>query len=632
VVTTDTNAPLFGVGCHAETKVCIAYGGEGVILRSTDYGKHFVRTPIGATSELRAMDYALVRDVANGPGKIGPIIVGEQGAVYVSRDDGASFVREPSGSLAFLGHVVLVPTEGVWLAAGEHGTVVRSTGNGQWNKIAFPSDRLITSLHASALGHVFAADDGGNLFRSTDGGQSFRLIRGPAPEAFITDLASDSTGKRLLATTRDDEVLRSTDGGEHFEAVSLGTKSYLSHVTSLGTKGFLIVGNDGVLLRASADLTTFRRILLLNAGALEASNFEPDTGAWVVVGKGGFIASSTHLEVAPTTRSPALLRHMNAVVFEPKRAALVAVGTDEGAMRSIDGGKSWQNVNLPVADGTTMFSIAVSEKTGTLVASGTGAALLRSTDGGAHFVATRGVTGSLSTVYAASDGSFLTAPVDEGVLRSVDDGKTWVPSKIDPGISIVNFIATKSGLVAFGLKGALFYSTDRGQSFVRSSSDNMADLRAIAVTPKAIVVVGGAGTILRSTDEGRSFSVVATGTDANLLCIAFHPAAAALIAVGNDGTILTSFDDGERWSKVSSGVTERLRLTFYDPETSQIAVIGHQGALLVSADGNRFTQYTNHTRSKLGAFVYHPPTRQFLLVGERLVGLRLRPKEDLPRL
>lgn len=623
VVATDTNAPLFGVNCHSETKTCIAYGADGLVLRSTDFGKKFVRIPLAPSVELRAMCFGSADPSRRGSTKLDAVVVGERGGIYTSSDDGTTFVREESGSTAFLGHVVAVPGAGAWLVAGERGEVLRSAGDGRWHRVAFPSQRLVTSLHSSSLGHVFAADDGGALFRSTDAGQSFAMVWGPEPGAFITALTSDVSGNTLLAVTRSGTVLRSTDGGRRFESVKLDTKAYLSRVAPLGTKGFMILGNEGTLFRAAADLQTFRRIPLDNAGDLEAFAFEPKTEAWLAAGKGGFIARSDDNKDAAVTQSQALLRHMNGIAFDSKGGALVAVGTDEGAMRSADGGKTWQNVPLPVANGTTMFSIAVSEKTGTLVASGTGSALLRSTDSGRHFAATRGASGSLSTVYALSDGRFLTASVDDGVLRSSDDGLTWKRSKMDPGISVVAFARTESTLIAAGLKGALFYSVDHGQSFVRSESDSEADLRAIAVMPRAVVVVGTAGAVLRSTDGGRHFSAVAVDSNANLMSVAFHPKLSAVVAVGNDGTILTSFDEGTTWLKADSGVSERLRLAFYEPGTSQIVVVGHAGALLLTKDGKKFTRFSNHTRSKLGAYAYHAPSGQFVLVGERIVGLRL---------
>ena len=135
---------------------------DSTILRSTDAGRSWVRTPLVRAGLLTSVRFAANVGIATGPA----------GAILRSTDGGASW--SPVGTPTDLNLFACdVTGSGRALAVGEQGVVLRSDGDGlDWQGAIFAEH----SLYACRLlddRRAFVAGAAGTILATADGGRSF---------------------------------------------------------------------------------------------------------------------------------------------------------------------------------------------------------------------------------------------------------------------------------------------------------------------------------------------------------------------------------------------------------------------------------------------------------------------------
>jgi len=209
-----------------------------------------------------------------------------------------------------------------------------------------------------------------------------------------------------------------------------------------------------------------------------------------------------------------------------------AVGHDEVALRTRDGGQTWERVNYAPENEKPLLDVWFADGQRGLAVGAYGE-LLATSDGGSTWEP-RPVNGGddfhLNAIVPAGDGTVYVAAEAGRLYRSDDGGATWqaLPSPY-PG-SFFGLLPLSNGpLLAFGLRGNLYRSSDKGQTWERIETGTEATLTsALELAPGRFVVGGMAGTLLWS--DGASGAVrkqelpgrkaivaMARGGDQNLL-------------------------------------------------------------------------------------------------------------------
>jgi photosystem II stability/assembly factor-like uncharacterized protein len=273
------------------------------------------------------------------------------------------------------------------------------------------------------------------------------------------------------------------------------------------------------------------------------------------------------------------------------------VGGDDGSvLRTVDGGRHWQNVSPPDSTGLLFRDVeAFGRDTANVLAIGPGDAsrIYRTTDGGAHW--TRTFTNADPDAFydcmaffadrrhglAVSDpahGAWQLAATNDG-------GRSWQP------LTPVRMPAALDGEFGFAASGTcLTTSGDKDAWF------------------------GGGGTaarVFRTTDRGRTWSVAATpihvGDAAGISSLAFRDRRHGL-AVGSDfgppptsasNTLARSRDGGRSWRDVPaapSGLREGAAWLRHD---------GDAIALLVGPGGSSFSTDDGRTWTAFDAGAFH---------------------------
>ena len=227
-------------------------------------------------------------------------------------------------------------------------------------------------------------------------------------------------------------------------------------------------------------------------------------------------------------------------------SALVAVGDYGTVVRSTDGGKTWQQAEVPVS--TLLTAV--------------------------HFVdALHG--------WAVGHGGV--------VLASADGGASWSLQNVlddKPVLLSVHFTDSQRGY-AVGAYGAAFVTQDGGKRWetmaVGSGSDADLHLNQVFATRQGTLFIAGeAGVAFRSTDRGGSWHKLATGVSGSLWS-GFERADGEVLLLGMSGKVIVSRDAGEHWDALATGTEQSLTSAIALPDGGLMAV--GAGGVVLRSDG-----------------------------------------------
>lgn len=242
------------------------------------------------------------------------------------------------------------------------------------------------------------------------------------------------------------------------------------------------------------------RSLLLSGHAVE--------GLAVVVGERGHILRSedggrSWQQAEVPTRAT-----LTAVYLHDKTLGW-AVGHDQVILRTRDGARTWQLLEAqPEAESPLLDIWFADAQHGFAV--GAYGLFLESADGGDSWSERRIGEGDFhfnQIVHAGVSRLYIVGEAGT-LLRSDDGGRQWQALKSPYEGSFFGALAlSEDSLLVFGLRGHLFRSDDGGASWVELNSGADASLSdGLLLEDGTIFIAGLAGTMLVSQDQGRSFS------------------------------------------------------------------------------------------------------------------------------
>lgn len=254
-----------------------AVGHAGVVLHSSDGGEHWQRQLDGR--QLAAMELS----AAQAAGDEHRLAAARQGVT-----DGAD---KPLLALSFSD-----ATHGV--AVGAYGLAISTRDGGQtWSslmgRIPNPQGLHLYAV-AQAGAHLYIAGEQGLFLRSSDHGEHFEAISTPYEGSYFS-LVAQADGTLLVAGLRG-KVFRSSDEGQTFAAVDNPMPVSINDMRLVGRQ-LLLVNQAGGLLQASADRARLVPLELAPGAPLTAVTQAAD-GALVGVGFAGPVRLTTSLNAA----------------------------------------------------------------------------------------------------------------------------------------------------------------------------------------------------------------------------------------------------------------------------------------------------------------------------------------------
>jgi photosystem II stability/assembly factor-like uncharacterized protein len=366
----------------------------------------------------------------------------------------------------------------------------------------------------------------------------------------------------------------------------------------------LAQSTDLKLLKEAAQSLKFRSIgpAVMGGRIADISVNPQDKSNWyVAVGSGGLWKTNN----SGITWTPVFDKQssysIGTVSIDPKNPNVVWVGTGEnvsgrhvgwgdGVYRSLDAGKTWQNMGLKKSEhigkiliNPTNSDVVFVAAEGPLWSSGGERGLYKTTDGGGTWKKViqiddnTGVTdvefhpSNPEVLYAATyqrrrhTWSLLAGGPQSGIYKSIDSGETW--KKVSNGLpdgdmGKIGLAVTKANpqivyatIEADDKNKGFYRSMDKGESWEKRSSyisggtgpHYYQEIEASQVNPELIYQMDVFLHVSR--DGGKSFDYLGTGrekhSDNHALWI--EPENGQHLIAGSDGGLYESFDEGTTW-------------------------------------------------------------------------------------
>lgn len=266
----------------------------------------------------------------------------------------------------------------------------------------------------------------------------------------------------------------------------------------------------------------------------------------------------------------------SSVTSQGKR--LVAVGPRGLIVLSTDGGEHWARVGSPVqADLVAVKFTGVN----TLWAVGHDAVALRSSDGGASWqrmLDGRSLLKLLRAHYASHSGVQELDKLRVEIERWAAQSAT--PEVLPTAFFDVSFSDAKHGLLV-GAFGLILRTEDGGKSWMpwieRAENERRLHLYAVGGQGEQLYIAGEQGLLMKLDQAGKRFVRIKTPYEGSFFGVEARPG--RLIVYGLRGNVYVSADQGEQWSKIATGV-----------DASIVAAVpaGGDSLLLVSQAGQVF--------------------------------------------
>lgn len=367
----------------ATLKRFIATGHGGKTALSDTHGKHWQVVPSrGATGALHHLRLPLREERLIGFGRGGDLRT-------ALPEQAKALAWQPVTAPLDGYYRVLADTPSHWFALSGVGDIVLGkTADYLRFRPTYPNPQtppqLRTHLHLGKTTHL-AAGPTGAILKSDDDGRSWRAVLWTdfAANHAFTQLLQNPVDQSLIALEASGRCFRSTDQGEHWQALNA-------------------IGNPLPLWRAAAS----------------------DRGTVIAVGQRGGIARLTAGSHTWQYQSAAPKADLYAVRYHTAEARFYAVGSEGTLVFSDDDGKRWQQITSPTT--ATLLDLAFTP-TGTRLAFGQQQVILRAASQSNRWSQVRGpAAGELRRSLQPAPNGYQVLIGNSGlVLVSDDDGRRW---------------------------------------------------------------------------------------------------------------------------------------------------------------------------------------------------------------
>ncbi len=282
---------------------------------------------------------------------------------------------------------------------------------------------------------------------------------------------------------------------------------------------------------------------------------------------------------------------------------IVAVGERGNVLYSLDEGRSWTQVQVPVSANLTAVYF-VDERHGWAV--GHDDVILRTEDAGDGWELVNFAPENnrpLLDVWFADENRGYAVGAYGAIYASEDGGRSWKPVPFEP--------EPLGGESAPPDPDDYYAEVDMGFDF---------HLNAIVPAGDgALYLAAEAGRLFRSDDSGASWRELPSPYDGSFYGI-LPLDGSALLAFGLRGHVFHSGDAGQTWSEPIPTGTTALLNSAIRPSSDLVIVAGLNGVMLVSRDGGRSFGFTQQDDRKSLAAVMWAGDGEVIVAGE--TGLR----------
>jgi photosystem II stability/assembly factor-like uncharacterized protein len=303
-----------------------------------------------------------------------------------------------------------------------------------------------------------------------------------------------TAGHRLVAVGIHGVIIYSDDNGHSWRQAAVPVDVTITCIAFANAKDGWAAGHDGAILHTMDGGTTWQlqlngdqaNQLILHAAQAAVADNDPSPGTpRAMMRANHFLTGGAENPFLTILAIDA----RNALVF----------GAYRMVMKTSDGGKSWTDWSLHVADPISHNLYDVTTVGSDIYLVGEAGSVFHSTDGGTSFAAvTVPASSTLFEVLPTGDGGVFVCGVAGLAFRSADKGNSWQPVNLNTQYNLTAAYPLASGAILVGSEaGSLYISFDNAKTF--SLLPEVQPMEIFGLTQAAngdVVAVGNAGVIL----------------------------------------------------------------------------------------------------------------------------------------
>jgi len=478
----------------------------------------------------------------------------------------------------------------------------------RWNWILpEPTGNLLYSVYFTNRLNGYAAGALGTIIKTTDGGKSWAaLSSGTFNDLSEIFFINNSDG---FAVGNSGTILKTHDGGFSWKIIPSGTNSYLHDIVfPAGSTGYC-AGLNGCILKSTDKGNSWNRLLTGSNSPLFCLDFLNDStgaaGGYNIILKTTDGGNSWEIQNINFSPSCAIV----SVSYIDNRTIYAAGNIPGGSFyKTTDGGLNWnsQTLGLPNLFGGSVDlvrSMSFKNMSSGFIVTDFGT-ILKTTNGGNNWIRDSSFRPSytkISVMYDinAADSNFINISGSGGTVISTSNaGLNWTAKAGNrKTIRGSYFLNSKTGY-ASGELGELLKTTDGGLSWLDLNEFTTKFLNSVFfINEKIGFAAGDSGVIFKTTDEGNSWTDQTNYKKYNINCVSFINEESGIVTGGNPESnrafIYKTDDGGDSWYEVydslSLGV---LNSAVFMDGVNGIAV-GYNGNALYSYDAGESWTTTN---------------------------------------
>jgi len=403
-------------------------------------------------------------------------------------------------------------------------------------------------------------------------------------------------GHLLLAGGEDSSLIRSEDGGMHWQQAALPGNFNIEQIAADGQANYLALSDQG-LLHSADEGKSWTQAKLPTGQIASRLMFDGKRHKWWASNPKGGLLSSTDggrswQSVSKVPKTPLLNLELSPT------EGIVAAGVQGTLLYSADG-KGWHELKSNISANISRI-LPMSDKEGTLAVWADGSVSLLSPDGTKlSRVASLGDQTPTVVAYDAKRHQALIGNRNGEVWRSDNAGKSWQPSVVVDKVFLTGLHANPStgDLIVTGGRGTVARSQDGGKEWeLLRGNEWTSRLQALTTTRdgQLMYAVGTGGLSIRSNDYGNHWTTLQEDTHHYVADLAGMPESNSLVAAGSDGLLIRSDDAGQTWHSVATGLKTDIsfQALLRDSRTNTLLACGPMGSFTRSVNGGQSWQGT----------------------------------------
>ncbi|MBR1734462.1 MAG: hypothetical protein IJ730_03295, partial [Alphaproteobacteria bacterium] len=418
---------------------------------------------------------------------------------------------------------------GVWVAVGEGGTIVRSTSiSSGWSTVSSGTSNTLYAVTYTGS-HFVACGDGGKILYSSDGSSWTNASYG----SYSYRGVCCKDGSTLMFCTYSGSIIKADGPKYKITERKQVQKSRIVTKTVATTLGF--------------------------GTRVTSGTYPKQTGQeWKKIGS-HYGQTGTKTITKPKITDYSCVKSgckpFNAICYSSSGGGYCAVGGDQSGGHNnqctiawSSSGSSWSTSSHDYRQDCVTYHPGQSE----FVSYGYGGSCYYGKMSSSSFSSNNGKFNWVSVHCNVYSNGRMIAGDTNGCVWSftgrTDWGTTW--HKATHGNACHAIAASGSSVVVGSDGGKIAYSTDTGSSWIGASSPTSSKLRGAAYGNSVWVMVGDSGTIVRSTDKS-NWSTASSGTSSTLYAVTYTNG--WFVACGSSSKVLAS-SDGGTWYDCSTSL------------------------------------------------------------------------------